>query len=166
MTGEELRRALRAQVASGAHAIVSALASGPATVLSAQASGGDMQDSLVGHAVELTAGARHGAFLKCCRRSELILTIFVYTDQWRTLHLSRALCHADRSVVLLSDPTRDMSPRQSEPFFQFLREVLRPDQVVAIATTDTSVGALADHVAHLSVERSAGAKFESALLTP
>lgn len=34
MRGAELRRALRAQVASGAHHIIAALAQGPATLLS------------------------------------------------------------------------------------------------------------------------------------
>jgi hypothetical protein len=34
MTGDALRRALRAQVASGAHAVISTLAQGPATLLS------------------------------------------------------------------------------------------------------------------------------------
>jgi ABC-type branched-subunit amino acid transport system ATPase component len=73
----------------------------------------------------------------------------VFADQWRTLHLSRALSLTTRPIILLVDPTRGMSPAQKDLLFQFLRECLREDQIVALVTTDSSVGPLADHVVTL-----------------
>jgi ABC-type branched-subunit amino acid transport system ATPase component len=73
----------------------------------------------------------------------------VFADQWRTLHLSRALSLTTRPIILLVDPTRGMSPAQKDLLFQFLRECLRADQVVALVTADSSVGPSADHVVSL-----------------
>jgi ABC-type branched-subunit amino acid transport system ATPase component len=73
----------------------------------------------------------------------------MFADQWRTLHLSRALSLTTRPIILLVDPTRGMSPAQKDLLFQFMRECLCEDQVVALVTTDSSVGPLADHVVTL-----------------
>lgn len=134
-TGEALRRALRAQAASGAYQIIAGLPMGPATIVRAQGTGTNADEGGSAEEVELTQGAlTHFLHLLICTISYLILSFFV-PDQLATLHLSRALCHLDKPFVLLTAPTENMSADQEKLFFEYLRSQLRPDQVIVITTT-------------------------------
>jgi ABC-type Na+ transport system ATPase subunit NatA len=53
-------------------------------------------------------------------------------------------------VVLLAQPTHGMTAAQERLFFQFLREALRPGQIVLLTSDKASTEAFADEVMHIS----------------
>lgn len=67
-------------------------------------------------------------------------------DQLKALHVSRALCFLDKPFVLLASPTDGMTEAQERLFFAYLREQLRPGQVVALTSARLATAAFADHV--------------------
>lgn len=68
------------------------------------------------------------------------------TDQLKALHVSRALCDMQhKPFVLLTAPTDGMSEAQERLFFAYLREQLRPGQVVVLTSARLATAAFADH---------------------
>jgi len=56
--------------------------------------------------------------------------------QWRRLHISRALCHLDKDIVLLCLPTMVLSEEQEAWLFKYLRgAVLKSPHKIVIVTT-------------------------------
>jgi ABC-type uncharacterized transport system ATPase subunit len=53
-------------------------------------------------------------------------------------------------VVLLAQPTLGMTAAQERLFYQFLRESLRPGQIVLLTSDKASTAAFADEVMHIS----------------
>lgn len=158
LSGEPLRQALRAQAASGAYGVISSLAAGPATIVStADSCCDDFSGTNTEARVTLSLGASDLCtyvvfFLFARFLAVLNLTYVIYfppTDQLKLLHVSRALCHLDQPVVLLTRPADGMSEAQEKLFFGFLREQLRPGQVVVLTTAREGTAALADLVLHL-----------------
>lgn len=69
---------------------------------------------------------------------------------WRKLAVARALYHAQTADVLLLDAPADVFTEQEEHlFFQFLRQRLRPNQVVVMTTTKAQLCRHADVVVDL-----------------
>lgn len=56
--------------------------------------------------------------------------------QWRRLHISRALCHLDKDIILLCLPTMVLSEEQEAQLFQYLRDAVSksPHKIVIITT--------------------------------
>jgi hypothetical protein len=80
-TGNDLRRALRAQVAAGAHSIIAALPSGPATFLkTSHHERVDMSDA------ELTSG------LFSCRHWQVVTRIYDNFFTWYAEQINGAPC--------------------------------------------------------------------------
>lgn len=54
--------------------------------------------------------------------------------QWRRLHISRALCHLDKDIVMLSLPTMVLSEEQEARLLQYLRDAVlkSPNKIIII----------------------------------
>lgn len=70
----------------------------------------------------------------------------------RALHVSRALCAIDAPIVLLDQPTGHMSEAQEALFFAFLREHLRPDQIVVVTSQRAHTAVYADCAVQLGAD--------------
>ena len=145
--GEELRTALRAQAASGALGIIAGLPAGPGTIV--KPLGLDCSTGASEGQMELNTGlsTHYGVFVPI---RTLIALFSPSTDQLKALHVSRALCHMqDKPFVLFTAPTDSMSEDQERLFFAYLREQLRPGQVVVLTSARIATARFADHVMQL-----------------
>ena len=67
-------------------------------------------------------------------------------DQWRCLSLSRALCNLDKDIILLDSPCNQMSELEERSFYDKIRKLLRPDQVLVATSNKFSSALNADFI--------------------
>jgi len=66
------------------------------------------------------------------------LSVSLTNDQWRCLSLSRALCNLDKDIILLDSPCNQMSEVEEREFYDKIRKLLRPDQVLVTTSNKFS----------------------------
>ena len=64
------------------------------------------------------------------------LSMILSDVQWRRLHISRALCHLDKDIVMLCLPTMVLSEEQEALLLKYLRDAMSksPHKIIIITT--------------------------------